>query len=76
MIFAAVNQLSDRGLDAHVVLLRRLESARFRRIESLTLNCHVHHFHTQKLEELEDEVAAWLCEAYTVGEQKHLDKRQ
>ena len=72
MIFAAVNQLSDRGLDAHVVLLRRLESKRFRRIESLASNCHVHHFRIQKLEELDEKVSAWLCEAYAVGEQKHL----
>jgi hypothetical protein len=34
-IFAAVNRLSDRGLYAHVVLSRRLESPRFRRIETL-----------------------------------------
>ena len=72
MIFAAVNGLSERGLDAHVVLLRLLESPRFRRIESLADNCHVHHFRIQKLEELGEEVAAWLCEAYAVGEQRHL----
>jgi hypothetical protein len=72
MIFAAVNGLSDRGLDAHVVLLRRLDSPRFRCIESLADNCYVHHFRIQKLEELDAEVDAWLCEAYVVGEQKHL----
>src|SRR6185295_14200899 len=32
MIFAAVNKLDDRGLAAHVVLSRRLERPRFKRI--------------------------------------------
>jgi len=74
MIFAAVNHLSERGLDAHVVLARRLENPRFRRIESLAPNSHVHHFRIQSLDDLDDEVAAWLREAYAVGEQKHLEE--
>src|SRR5262245_56258714 len=36
MIFAAVNKLKDRGLEAHVVLRRRLRHPRFRRIEKMT----------------------------------------
>ena len=44
MSFAAVNKLSDQGLDAHVVLRRRLTLARFRRIEMMTPTCYVHHF--------------------------------
>jgi hypothetical protein len=67
MIFAAVNRLSDRKLAAHVVLARRLASPRFTRIESLTPTSHVHHFQISRLEELDDEVRAWLCEAYSVG---------
>lgn len=72
MIFAAVNKLSDRGLDAHVVLARRLDSPRFRRIESLAPNSHVHHFRIASLDELDEEVAGWLQEAYRVGAQEHL----
>src|SRR5881394_2242546 len=71
MIFAAVNQLSDRGLDAHVVLTRRLDGPRFRRIEIMTPRCYVHHFRIQSLSELDDEVRSWLCEAYQVGTQEH-----
>ena len=74
MIFAAVNKLSDHGLDAHVVLIRRLEHPRFRRIESLLPQSHVHHFRIQTLDELDADVAAWLAEAYLVGAQKHLEK--
>lgn len=75
MIFAAVNKLSDQGLEAHVVLTRRLRTPRFRRIETLTPKCHVHHFRIESLNELDDEVRDWLREAYEVGTQKHLSRR-
>jgi hypothetical protein len=67
MIFAAVNKLGDHGLDAHVVLARRLESPRFRRIETLTPRCQLHHFRIESLSELDEEVQGWLREAYRVG---------
>jgi len=75
MIFAAVNKLSDRGLEAHVVLSRRLDSPRFRRIETMTPKCYVHHFQIESLREMDEEVRSWLCEAYQVGTQKHLSRR-
>ena len=67
MIFAAVNRLSDRGLQAHVVLTRHLASPRFRRIEELTPKCYVHHFTIKSLEDFDEEVQTWLREAYCVG---------
>ncbi len=76
MIFAAVNKLSDRGLDAHVVLTRRVDSPRFRRIEELTPRCFVHHFRIQALNELDGEVSTWLREAYQVGTQTHLSRNR
>jgi hypothetical protein len=76
MIFAAVNKLSDLGLDAHVVLTRRLESTRFRRIEPLTPWCYVHHFRIESLSELDEEVENWLREAYQVGTQEHLSRQR
>ena len=72
MIFAAVNKLTDRGLEAHIVLTRRLETPRFRRIDALTPKCYVHHFIIESLGELVDEVKSWLREAYRVGTQEHL----
>ncbi len=74
MIFAAINKLNDRGLDAHIVLTRRVESPRFRRIDTLTPRCHVHHFRVESLSELDDEVESWLQEAYRVGTQEHLSR--
>ena len=74
MIFAAVNKLGDQGLDAHVVLSRRLDSPRFRRIETMTPSCYVHHFRIELLTEFDEEVKRWLREAYQVGTQKHLSR--
>lgn len=74
MIFAAVNKLNTRGLEAHVVLTRRLSSKRFKRIEKMTSKCYVHHFAIASLGELDEEVASWLQEAYEVGTQEHLTK--
>ena len=76
MIFAAVNKLSEQGLEAHVVLTRRLRHSRFTRIETMTSKCHVHHFRIESLSEFDDEVKSWLREAYQVGTQEHLSRAQ
>jgi len=73
MIFAAVSFRQD-SLNCHVCLSRHLENPRFTRIKSLSPRMHVHHFRIHSVEELDDEVADWLKEAYKVGEQKHLPK--
>lgn len=75
MIFAAVNKLTDRGLEAHVVLTRRLQNSRFTRIETMSPKCYVHHFRVESLSELDDQVKGWLQEAYQVGTQEHLLRR-
>jgi hypothetical protein len=61
-------------LDAHVVLARRLEHPRFRRIETISPRNHVHFFRLARAEDIDDDVRAWLHEAYAVGEQKHLGR--
>jgi hypothetical protein len=73
MSFAAV-VLRRRWVDGHVVLARRLDHPRFRRVESFSPRNHVHHFRLASLAEVDDEVAAWLAEAYRVGEQRHLGR--
>ena len=75
MIFAAVNKLNDRFLEAHVVLARRLNSPRFKRIEMMTPKCYVHHFRVHSLDDLDEELKAWLREAYHVGTQEHLNEQ-
>jgi len=74
MIFAAVNKLNQDNLQAHVVLARRLESSRFTKIETISARNHVHHFLIKTVDQLDDEVLAWLQEAYRVGLQQHLRK--
>jgi endogenous inhibitor of DNA gyrase (YacG/DUF329 family) len=73
MSFAAFT-LRKRWVDGHVVLARRLESPRFRRIDYISPRNQVHAFRLQKPSEVDAEVEAWLAEAYSVGEQKHLTR--
>lgn len=59
-------------LDGHVVLARRLESPRFRRIETFSPRNHLHAFRLTTVDDIDEEFRGWLREAYAVGEQKHL----
>jgi hypothetical protein len=71
MSFAALT-LRRGWVDGHVVLARRLESPRFRRIDFISPRNQVHVFRLHQPAEVDAEVEAWLAEAYSVGEQKHL----
>ena len=62
-------------LDGHVVLARRLENPRFRRIETFSPRNHLHAFRLTQRSEVDDEFRAWLAEAYRVGEQRHVKTR-
>ena len=73
MSFAAF-VVRKNWIDGHVVLARRLENPRFRRIETFSPRNHLHAFRFDSAEEIDDEVAAWLAEAYRVGEQRHLSQ--
>jgi Domain of unknown function (DUF5655) len=73
MSFAAFT-IRRNWIDGHVVLARRLENPRFRRIETFSPRNHLHAFRFTSVEEIDDEVAAWFAEAYRVGEQRHLVK--
>jgi hypothetical protein len=59
-------------LDGHVVLARRLESPRFRRIETFSPRNHLHAFRLVDEAEIDEEFRAWMAEAYRVGNQEHL----
>ena len=71
MSFAAFT-LRRHWLDGHVVLARRRESTRFRKIWVASPRNQVHEFRLRAPEEVDEEVADWLREAYSVGAQKHL----
>ena len=71
MSFAAI-VVRRNWVDGHVVLARRLENPRFRRIETFSPRNHLHAFRFASVDEIDDEVAAWFAEAYRVGQQRHL----
>lgn len=72
MSFAQVT-VRRRWLDGHVVLARRLEHPRFRRIESFSPRNHMHVFRLESVADLDSDFRDWLAEAYHVGEQRHLE---
>jgi hypothetical protein len=59
-------------LDGHVVLARRLEHPRFRRVEEYSSRNVVHAFRLSGPDEVDADVRSWLAEAYEVGCQHHL----
>ena len=61
-----------RWLTGHLVLARRIESPRFRRIEVYSPRNVLHAFRLASPDEVDHEFLAWLAEAYAVGQQRHL----
>ena len=62
----------QRWLDGHLVLARRFESPRFRRIETFSPRNHLHTFRLTSIAELDSEFRRWMAAAYAVGNQEHL----
>jgi hypothetical protein len=62
-------------LDGHIVLARRFEHPRFRRIQTISRRNHVHSFRIISPRDIDAEFASWLAEAYSVGEQRHLEQK-
>jgi hypothetical protein len=62
-------------LDGHLVVARRIDSPRFRRIEVYSPRNILHAFRLTSAGDVDEEFAAWLAEAYEVGEQRHLSRR-
>jgi hypothetical protein len=71
MSFAQVTP-RQAWLDGHVVLARRLDSPRFRKVETFSPRNHLHAFRLHQPSDVDAEFRAWLAESYRVGEQKHL----
>ena len=65
--------IRQNWVDGHVILARRFEHPRFRRIETFSPRNHLHAFRFTNVDEVDDDVSAWFAEAYRVGEQRHLD---
>ena len=73
MSFAAF-VIRKNWVDGHVVLARRLENPRFRRIETFSPRNHLHAFRFESVDEIDAEVGRWFAGAYRVGEQRHLGR--
>ncbi len=70
MSFAAFVPRRD-WLSGHLVLARRIDSPRFRRIEVFSPRNVVHVFRLAGPVEVDEEFTGWLAEAYQVGAQQH-----
>jgi hypothetical protein len=73
MSFAAFTPRA-RWLNGHLVLARRIDSPRFRRIETYSPRNVLHAFRLTSPDEVDDELIGWLTEAYEVGQQRHLSR--
>ena len=63
-----------RWLDGHLVLARRVDDGRFRRVESYSPRNHAHLFRVHELAELDERFGELIAEAYQVGAQRHLGR--
>src|SRR5262245_52880318 len=59
-------------LGGYLVLARRIERPRFRRVETFSPRNHLHAFRLTRPDEIDAEFRGWLAEAYAVGAQDHL----
>jgi hypothetical protein len=59
-------------LNGHLVLPRRIDSPRFLHIDTISPHNMVHNFRLSSPNEVDEEFAGWLAEAYAVGTQQHL----
>jgi Domain of unknown function (DUF5655) len=71
MSFAAF-QPKVSWLDGHLVLAREIPSPRWRKVEAFSARNVLHVFRLTGPDEVDDEFAEWLAEAYDVGRQRHL----
>jgi hypothetical protein len=71
MSFAAFTPRRE-WLDGHLVLSRRIDSPRLRRVETFSPRNVVHTFRLSVPGDVDPEFVGWLAEAYQVGLQRHL----
>ena len=65
--FAAIDRLTARALSAHVVLSRRHDDLRFTKVDVRSPRHQVHYFSAATIDELGEDVATWLAEAYAAN---------
>jgi hypothetical protein len=72
MRFAGVERPRRRHLNATFVLTRPVESDRLARVEYVPPYYYVHRLRLERPEDVDDELKAWLAEAYEVGTRRHV----
>jgi len=65
---------TNRSLDGYLDLERRVSDPRIRRADPYTKRLFVHHFRVTSSDQLDDEFARWVREAYDVGQGGHLER--
>jgi TniQ/Domain of unknown function (DUF5655) len=65
---------TNRGLDGHLELRRRLQDPRIRHVTPLARGLVWHRFRVSAADQLDDEFAGWVREAYEVGQGVHLER--
>ena len=63
------------GVELGFVLARRIDDPRFLKAETYSPRNHLYQVQLVSVDDLDDQVEAWLREAYDVGRQKHLESR-
>jgi hypothetical protein len=64
-----------QSLDGYLDLQRRISDPRIRRSDPYTKRLFVHHFRVTHLDELDEDFATWIHEAYDVGAGGHVHGR-
>jgi hypothetical protein len=72
MRFAGIDRPRRDHLVANFVLTRPIRSERLVRVEHVPPYYYVHRLRLFRADDVDEEVAAWLAEAYRVGEQAHV----
>jgi hypothetical protein len=67
----AVVHLKKQGLRAAFWLSRPVQHPRIRRIYSDSPNSYAHHITVESLDELDEQLQNWLCEAYAIALERH-----
>jgi hypothetical protein len=60
----------QKWLDVGFWLRRKLKHQRLRRVDTVYPNAHIHYLRISEPEQLDEELAGWIREAYTIGCQK------
>ena len=72
--FAGVVAARKEGIICGFWLKRRIESPRFTRVEHILPSDYIYQFKVRRIDDLDEQVAAWIEEAVRVGEQAFSDR--